>query len=48
MNVLAFKTCRAKNKASDISWCIFIQKHSTAVTVKCKAAEAIQLTAQQI
>ena len=25
MNVLAFETCSAKNKASDISWSIFIQ-----------------------
>ena len=25
MNVLAFEACRAKNKASDISWSIFIQ-----------------------
>ena len=25
MNVLAFETCWAKNKASDISWSIFIQ-----------------------
>ena len=25
MNVLAFETCRANNKASDISWSIFIQ-----------------------
>ena len=28
MNVLAFETCWAKNKTSDISWSIFIQLHN--------------------
>ena len=41
MNVLAFETCWAKNKASDISWSIFIQ-HLEDILISDQNTEIIE------
>ena len=45
MNVLAFETCWAKNKASDISWSIFIQIY---IYVFCNNPESFRFSMQNL